>query len=114
MGQRFSRSLTTSLDNVIKSNSTAQAIPSAEAIAMEVLRQQREHVIEQHGTGVSKENWSEHKNEAAMVLDAGFAYREIDGGRDREIFCPVCHEYCYCYRNTVRNSRSYGVKTCKP
>ncbi len=21
---------------------------------------------------------------------------------------------CYCYRNTVRNSRSYGVKTCKP
>jgi hypothetical protein len=21
---------------------------------------------------------------------------------------------CYCYRNTVRNSCSYGVKTCKP
>ena len=21
--------------------------------------------------------------------------------------------YRYCYRNTVRNSRSYGVKTCK-
>ena len=21
---------------------------------------------------------------------------------------------CYCYRNTVRNSRLYGVKTCKP
>ena len=23
-------------------------------------------------------------------------------------------EVCYCHRNTVRNSRSYGVKTCKP
>ena len=28
-----------------------------------------------------------------MVRDVGLAYREIDGGRDREIFCPVCHEY---------------------
>jgi hypothetical protein len=28
-----------------------------------------------------------------MVRDVGFAYREIDGGRDREIVCPVCHEY---------------------
>ena len=56
IGQRFWRSLTTSLDNVIKLNSTAQVIPSAKAIAMEVLRQQREHVIEQHGTKVNKEN----------------------------------------------------------
>jgi hypothetical protein len=45
------------LDNVIKASSTAHAIPSAEAIVMEVLRQQREHIVEQHGTGVSKENW---------------------------------------------------------
>jgi hypothetical protein len=75
MGQQFWRSMTTSLDNVIKSNSTAQVIPSAEAIATEVLRQQREHVTEQHGTGVSKENWSEHKNEADMVRDVGLAYR---------------------------------------
>ena len=78
---------------MIKANSTAQVIPSAEAMAMEVLRQQREHVIEQHGTGVSLENWSEHKNGADMVRDDVIAYREIDGGRDREIVCPVCHEY---------------------
>jgi hypothetical protein len=60
---------------------------------MKVLRQQREHVIEQHGTGVSKENWSEHKNETDMVRDADLAYREIDGAQDREIFCIACHEY---------------------
>ena len=40
MGQKFWRSLTRSLDGVIKSNSSAQVIPSAEAIAAEVLRQQ--------------------------------------------------------------------------
>jgi len=34
--------------------------------------------------------------------------------------CSNCGDHvdnvglCYCYRNTVRNSRSYGVKTCKP
>ena len=93
MGQRFWRSLTTRLDNVIKANSTAQVIPSVEAIAMEAPRHHREHVIDQHGSGVSKENWSEHKNETDMVRAGALAYREIDGGRDREIVCPVCHEY---------------------
>jgi hypothetical protein len=28
-----------------------------------------------------------------MVRDAGLAYRELDGDRDREILCLVCHEY---------------------
>ena len=41
LGQQFWRSLTQSLDGVIKSNSTAQVIPSAEAIAAEVSRQQQ-------------------------------------------------------------------------
>jgi len=58
------------------------------------LRHQQEHVINQHGTGVNKENWSEHKNEADMVRYVGLAYRKIDGGRDREIFFP-------CVINTV-------------
>jgi hypothetical protein len=56
LGQEFWRSLTRSLDGVIKSNSTAQVIPSAEAIAAEVLRQQQQHRTEQQGTGVSREN----------------------------------------------------------
>ncbi len=28
-----------------------------------------------------------------MVRDAGLAYREIDGGHDRELFCSVCHKF---------------------
>ncbi len=40
---------------------------------MEVLRQQREHVVEQHGTGVSKENWLDHQSEADIDKDAGYA-----------------------------------------
>jgi hypothetical protein len=50
MGQSFWRTLTRSLDGVIKSKSTAQVIPSAEAIATEVLRQQQLQRIEQNGT----------------------------------------------------------------
>ena len=55
LGQEFWRSIIRVMDSVIKSNSTAQVIPSAEAIATEVLRQQRDNAIEQHGTGVSRE-----------------------------------------------------------
>ena len=77
MGQEFWRSLTRSLDGVIKSNSTAQVIPSAEAIAAEVLRQQQQHRTEQQGTGVSRENWLLHIVEADIVRDAGLAYREV-------------------------------------
>ena len=40
-----------------------------------------------------RENWNEATVEADMVRDAGLAYRELDGGRSREIFCPVCHDY---------------------
>ncbi len=92
MGHEFWRSLTRSVDSVIKSNSTAQVIPSAEAIAAEVLRQQKQRRIEQQGTGVSRENWLQHTVEADMVRDAGLAYREIDG-LDREIICPACRDY---------------------
>ena len=93
MGQEFWRFLTRSLDGVIKSNSTAQVIPSAEAIAAEVLRQQQQHRTEQQGTGVSRENWLLHTVEADIVRDAGLAYREIDGGPDRDIICPVCRDH---------------------
>ena len=92
-GHHFWRSLTRSLDGVIKSNSTAQVIPSAEAIAAEVLRQQQLYRIEQRGTGLIRENWTEASVEADMVRDAGLSYRELDGGHSREIYCPVCHDY---------------------
>ena len=43
MGQFFWRSFTRNVDRVIKANSTAHVIPSAEAIAAQVLRQQQVH-----------------------------------------------------------------------
>jgi hypothetical protein len=89
MGQEFWRFLTRSLDGVIKLNSTSQVIPSAEAIVAEVLRQQKIQRTEQHGTGVIRENWLHHTVETDIARDAGLAYHEIDGGRDRNIFWPV-------------------------
>jgi hypothetical protein len=65
---------------VIKSNSTAQVIPSAEAIATEVLRQQDLQRIEQNGTSLIRENSTAHNVEADMIRDSGMAYREIGGG----------------------------------
>jgi len=93
MGQFFWRSFTRNVDRVIKVNSTAQVIPSAKAIAAEVLRHQQIHRNEQNGTSVSRENWIHHIVEADIVKDAGLAYIEIDGGRDRKIICPVCRDY---------------------
>jgi hypothetical protein len=90
-GQSFWRSLVRSMDGVIKSNSTAQVIPSAEAIAAEVLKQQKLQLLEQHGTRLSIENWTGHTVETDMARDAELTYREIDSGRSREIFCSVCN-----------------------
>jgi len=78
---------------VITINSAAKVIPSAEAITEEVLRQQREHVTEEHGTRVSREQWKEYRNEVDMAKDAGLAYRETDE-IGREIYCLVCLTYC--------------------
>ena len=33
-----------------------------------------------------------HNVEADIVKDAGLAFIEIDGGRDRRIICPVCRD----------------------
>jgi hypothetical protein len=82
-----------SADGVIKSNSTDQVIPSAEAIAAEVLKQQTLQLLEQHCTGLSIENWTAHTVETDMVRDDGLSYREIDGDQSCEIFCHVCDEY---------------------
>ena len=89
----FWRSFTRNIHKVIKANSTTQFIPSAEAIAAAVLRQQQVHRIEQNGSGVSRENWMQHTDEADIVKDAGLAHIEVDGGRDRKIICPVCRDY---------------------
>ena len=56
MGPQFWRYLASPLDKVIKANATAKVVPFAEVIAEEVLRHQHEHVIDQRGTGVGKEN----------------------------------------------------------
>jgi hypothetical protein len=81
------------VDAVIKANSAAQVIPSAEAIAAEVLKQHKDSATQQHGTGVFREIWREHRNEAGMVREAGLAYKETDDN-GREIYCPVCLTYC--------------------
>ena len=47
-GQPFWRALTNQVDTIIKANCTAQVIPSANVIAMEVLRQQKENNVEEH------------------------------------------------------------------
>jgi hypothetical protein len=83
------RAIAEHVDAVIQANSAAQVIPSAEDIAEEVLRQQQVNATQQHGTGVFREIWREHRNEADMVRDAGLAYREIDDN-GREIYCLVC------------------------
>ena len=56
------------------------------------MRQHQLHRIEQHGTGLIRENWTEAYVEADMVRDARLAYRELDGGRGREIFCLACND----------------------
>jgi hypothetical protein len=81
------------VDAVIKANSAAKVIPSAEAIAEEVLRQQQQHVTHENGTGVFREAWQDHRNPADMVRDAGLAYRETEES-GREIYCPICLTYC--------------------
>ncbi len=80
------RAFADQLDAVIKANSAAKEIPSAEAIADDVLRQQQHHVTEEHGTRLSREQWKEHRNEANMVRDACLAYRETDENGS-EIYC---------------------------
>jgi hypothetical protein len=87
------RAFAEQVDTAIKANSATQVIPSDEAIAEEVLRQQKHRRTQHHGTGVSRELWTEHRNEADMVRDAGLAYRDIDNN-GREIFCPICLAYC--------------------
>ena len=87
------RAFADQVDAVIKANSAAKVIPSAEAIAEEVLMQQHEHVTQEHGTRVSREQWNEHRNEVDMGKDADLAYRETDE-TGREIYCPVCLTYC--------------------
>ena len=77
------------MDTVIKANCTAQVIPSAHAIAMEVLRQQKESNDEEHGAGVSRERWMEHTTLPDMVRDSGLSFRGTDG-EEREVYCSVC------------------------
>jgi hypothetical protein len=80
IAERFStttfnfRAFAKQMDLVIQSNSAAKVIPSSEAIAEEVLRQQHHNAIEarieEHGTGVSRQQWKDHRNESDMIRDA--------------------------------------------
>jgi hypothetical protein len=87
------RAFARQVDFVIKANSAAQVIPSAKAIADEVLRHHQHQRTQEHGTGVFRELWKELRIEADVVRDAGLAYRDTDA-HGREIYCPTCLTYC--------------------
>jgi len=91
-GQLFWRTLTSQVDTVIKANFTAQVIPSAHTIAMEVIKRGQESNVDEHGVGVSRERWIDHSTVPDMVRDSGMAYRATDDG-GREVYCPVCLKY---------------------
>ena len=54
-GQPFWRVLGQHVDTVIKANCTAQLIPSAHIVSEEVLRQEHQQQLAEHGAGVSHE-----------------------------------------------------------
>ena len=89
VGQPFGRYLTRQVDTVIKANCIAQVIPSAHAIAMEVLRQQHENNVEEHRTSVSRERWTQQTTVPDMVRESRLAFRGTDDG-GLEAYCPVC------------------------
>ena len=77
------------VDVVIEVAASAQVWPSVATIAKEVWKLKSQHETRQRGLGVFREIWSSHRNEAAMVRDAGFAYRATDE-EGREIYCRIC------------------------
>jgi hypothetical protein len=77
------------VDTTIKANSSAQVVPSAKAIAEEVLRQHEQTHTEHRGTCVFWELWKKHRNEADMVRNFGLDYRDGDEIK-REMYCPLC------------------------
>ena len=91
-GQPFWRDITHQVDTIIKTNCITQVIPSAHAIGMEVLRQQKENNVEEHGTGVSRERWMEHTTLSEMVRASGLTFIGTDG-EERKVYCPVCPKY---------------------
>ena len=54
-GHLFWRVVGQHVEIVIMANCTAQVIPSAQIVAEEVLRQQHQQQLAEHGTGVSRE-----------------------------------------------------------
>jgi hypothetical protein len=80
------------MDIVINANCTSQVIPSAKATASEVLRQQHQQHVDEHGTSVSRERWMEHVTVPDMIRDYSLAYRDTDV-EGRQVYCPVCPKY---------------------
>ncbi len=74
-GQPFWRVLGQHVDTIIKANCTAQVIPSTQIVAEEVLRQQHQQQLAEHGTGVSRERWMDHTTVPDMVRETGPAFR---------------------------------------
>jgi hypothetical protein len=70
-GQQFWRIFRQHVDAIIKANSAAQVIPSAEAIAEEVMKQQLVEQVQREGTCMIREQWKLHNNQANMVREAG-------------------------------------------
>ncbi len=67
-------------------------ISLAHIVAVEVLRQQQQHRLAEHGVDVSRERWMDHTAVQDMVRDSCLAYRGTDG-EGREANCPMCLQY---------------------
>jgi hypothetical protein len=83
-GQQFWRMFRQHADaiikEIIKANSAAQVIPSAEAITEEVIKQHQVEQVQRKGTCMIGEQWKLHNNQANMVREAGLAYVVADEG----------------------------------
>ena len=91
------------------------------ATGIDVWNGDPEHVIDVI-PNFTKPDIEDQRNQACQLEDAMVAeiiYSSVCvccGHRcpHRDMQIGLKDTICYCYHNTVRNSRSYGVKTCTP
>jgi hypothetical protein len=68
-------------------------IPSAEAIAEEVMKHHQAEKVQREGTCMIRENWKLHSNQVDMLRGAGLAYYDADDEGGRMIYYPVCKDF---------------------
>ena len=91
MGIGFLRVFRQQVDAIKEANPTAKVIPSAKAIAEEVMKQYQAKLVQWNGKGMIREIWKHHANHVDMVMSAGLAYA-VDKKGGRVIYCPVCKD----------------------